>query len=208
MAADATATASASASSSSAAYLPPALPTSRLDIQAAVAKAAELRALHAALLQGGGGGGGGGGGASNAGTYASASRSPAVIRLPPAASPALTRPVLLPAAAEDYPVFAPVSGPPSLSNLLQLQPRLLFVYLVQGVCLCVKTWKVPPLLLDSHALPSHADVFAKFVAIRLFFLLRQCSFKRLTWISRRKLQFNRWSLVGVMLEAENSKAVT
>ena len=72
MAADAT----ASSSSSSAAYLPPALPTSRLDIQAAVAKAAELRALHTALLQGGGGGGG----ASNAGTYASASRSPTVIR--------------------------------------------------------------------------------------------------------------------------------
>ena len=104
MAADAT----ASSSSSSAAYLPPALPTSRQDIQAAVAKAAELRALHAALLQGGGG-------ASNAGTYASASRSPAVIRLPPAASPALTRPGLLPAAAaEDYPVFAPVSGLESL----------------------------------------------------------------------------------------------
>ena len=104
MATDAT----ASASSSSAAYLPPALPTSRLDIQAAVTKAAELRALHAALLQGGGG-------ASNAGTYSSASRSPAVIRLPPAASPALTRPGLLPAAAaEDYPVFAPVSGLESL----------------------------------------------------------------------------------------------
>jgi len=40
MAADAT----TSASSSSAAYLPPALPTSRQDIQAAVAKAADLRA--------------------------------------------------------------------------------------------------------------------------------------------------------------------
>lgn len=95
MAADATATAS---SSSSAAYLP----TSRLDIQAAVAKAAELRALHAALLQGGG--------ASNSGTYASASRSPAVIRLPPA----LARPAPLPTAAEDYPVFAPVSLPAGL----------------------------------------------------------------------------------------------
>ena len=58
---------------------------------------------------------GGGGGASNAGTYACASRSAAVIRLPPAASPALTRPGLLPAAAaEDYPVFAPVSGPANL----------------------------------------------------------------------------------------------
>jgi hypothetical protein len=108
MAADAT----ASASASSAAYLPPALPTSRQDIQAAVAKAAELRALHAALLQGGGGAAAA---ASNAGTYASASRSPAVIRLPPAASPALTRPgLLLAAAAEDYPVFAPVSGLESL----------------------------------------------------------------------------------------------
>jgi hypothetical protein len=92
MAADAT-------TSTSAAYLPPALPASRQDIQAAVAKAAELRALHAALIQGG----------ANAG--ASASRSPAVIRLPPAASPALARPGLAaPAAgAEDYPVFAPVS---------------------------------------------------------------------------------------------------
>lgn len=88
--------------SSAAAYLPPALPASRQEIQAAVAKAAELRALHAALLQGG----------ANAGAYASASRSPAVIRLPPAASPALSRPGLVaPAAsAEDYPVFAPVSG--------------------------------------------------------------------------------------------------
>jgi hypothetical protein len=96
MAADAT-------TSTSAAYLPPALPASRQDIQAAVAKAAELRALHAALIQGG----------ANAGAYAgaSASRSPAVIRLPPAASPALARPGLAaPAAgAEDYPVFAPVS---------------------------------------------------------------------------------------------------
>ena len=93
--------------SSAAAYLPPALPASRHDIQAAVAKAAELRALHAALLQGG----------ANAGAYASASRSPSVIRLPPAASPALARTSLALAAAsagaEDYPVFAPVSGPTS-----------------------------------------------------------------------------------------------
>lgn len=88
-------------STSSATFLPPALPTSREDIQAAVAKASELRALHAALLQGG----------ANAGaSYASASRSPAVIRLPPAASPALSRAgVLAAAGAEDYPVFAPVS---------------------------------------------------------------------------------------------------
>ena len=105
--------------SSAAAYLPPALPASRQDIQAAVAKAAELRALHAALLQGG----------ANAGAYASASRSPAVIRLPPAASPALARTSLALAApasagAEDYPVFAPVSGPSSLRRLLPLQRRL------------------------------------------------------------------------------------
>ncbi|TKW11109.1 hypothetical protein SEVIR_6G212100v4 [Setaria viridis] len=96
MAADAT---TSTSSSAAAAYLPPALPASRQDIQAAVAKAVELRALHAALLQGG----------ANAGAYASASRSPAVIRLPPAASPALARPGLAAPAAgsEDYPVFAP-----------------------------------------------------------------------------------------------------
>jgi hypothetical protein len=52
--------------SSAAAYLPPALQ----DIQAAVAKAAKLRALHAALLHDG----------------ACASRSPAIIRLPRAVS--------------------------------------------------------------------------------------------------------------------------
>jgi hypothetical protein len=93
--------AEATTATSSSTYLPPALPASRQDIQAAVAKAAELRALHAALLQGG----------ANAGaSFASASRSPAVIRLPPAASPALSRAgVAAPAAAEDYPVFAPVN---------------------------------------------------------------------------------------------------
>jgi hypothetical protein len=93
--------AEATSTSSSSACLPPALPASRQDIQAAVAKAAELRALHAALLQGG----------ANAGaSFASASRSPAAIRLPPAASPAHSRAgVAAPAAAEDYPVFAPVS---------------------------------------------------------------------------------------------------
>jgi hypothetical protein len=93
--------AEATSKSSSSACLPPALPASRQDIQAAVAKAAELRALHAALLQDG----------ANAGaSFASASRSPAVIRLPPAASPARSRAgVAAQAAAEDYPVFAPVS---------------------------------------------------------------------------------------------------
>ncbi|TVU01076.1 hypothetical protein EJB05_53466 [Eragrostis curvula] len=102
MAADATSTSSSS-------YLPPALPASRQDLQAAVAKAAELRALHAALLQGG----------ANAGaSYASASRSPAVIRLPPAASPALSRAgVTAVAAAEDYPVFAPTYDEEPLSGM-------------------------------------------------------------------------------------------
>ncbi|KAJ1290182.1 hypothetical protein BS78_02G224000 [Paspalum vaginatum] len=67
-------------------------PASRQDVQAAIAKAVELRQLHAALLQRGGG-------AHNA----RASRSPAVIRLPPVASPACSR-----AADEEYPVFTPV----------------------------------------------------------------------------------------------------
>ncbi|GJN15784.1 hypothetical protein PR202_gb02724 [Eleusine coracana subsp. coracana] len=106
-------------STSSSTYLPPALPTSREDIQAAVAKAAELRALHAALLQGG----------ANAGaSYASASRSPAVIRLPPAASPALSRAaVAAPAAAEDYPVFAPTyeDEPSSGMNYIRQDNRSL-----------------------------------------------------------------------------------
>lgn len=66
-------------------------PASRQDVKAAIAKAVELRQLHAALLQRG---------APNA----RASRSPAVIRLPPVASPARSR-----AADEEYPVFTPVS---------------------------------------------------------------------------------------------------
>ncbi|CAL5073650.1 unnamed protein product [Urochloa decumbens] len=64
---------------------------SRQDVQAAIAKAVELRQLHAALLQRG---------APNA--RAGATRSPAVIRLPPAASPARSR-----TADEEYPVFTP-----------------------------------------------------------------------------------------------------
>ncbi|KAF0907759.1 hypothetical protein E2562_020499 [Oryza meyeriana var. granulata] len=89
---------------SSSAHPPPpaaALPATRQDIQAAIAKATELRALHAALLQGG---------ASNAGGYVAyggaggASRSPsALIRLPPGPSPALSKA----AVAEDYPVLTP-----------------------------------------------------------------------------------------------------
>ncbi|KAF0900836.1 hypothetical protein E2562_035472 [Oryza meyeriana var. granulata] len=92
---------------SSSAHPPPpaaALPDTRQDIQAAIAKATELRALHAALLQGG---------ASNAGGYVAyggaggASCSPsALIRLPPGPSPALSKA----AVAEDYPVFTPVSN--------------------------------------------------------------------------------------------------
>ncbi|KAK1631845.1 hypothetical protein QYE76_006160 [Lolium multiflorum] len=75
----------------------PPLPASRQEVQAAVAKAVELRALHAALHQRG---------APNA--NAGASRSPATIRLPPAASPARSRTGAASAgASEDYPVFTP-----------------------------------------------------------------------------------------------------
>ncbi|XP_051188419.1 IRK-interacting protein [Lolium perenne] len=75
----------------------PPLPASRQEVQAAVAKAVELRALHAALRQRG---------APNA--NAAASRSPATIRLPPAASPARSRTGAPSAgASEDYPVFTP-----------------------------------------------------------------------------------------------------
>ncbi|XP_062196150.1 IRK-interacting protein-like [Phragmites australis] len=102
MAADATSTSSSS-------YLPPTIPASRQDIRTAVAKAAELRALHAALLQGG---------AASASASASASRSPAVICFPPAASPALTRAGLAATAAvEDYPVFAPTYDEEPLSGI-------------------------------------------------------------------------------------------
>ncbi|KAF0898002.1 hypothetical protein E2562_001687 [Oryza meyeriana var. granulata] len=103
MAGEATTSTTTTTTSSSAHPPPPAaaLPATRQDIQAAIAKATELRALHAALLQGG---------ASNAGGYVAyggaggASRSPsALIRLPPGSSPALSKA----AVAEDYPVFTP-----------------------------------------------------------------------------------------------------
>jgi hypothetical protein len=100
-------TASASSSSS---HPPaaPAFPATRQEIQAAIAKATELRALHAALLQGAGPPPGTNAGpyAAYAGAGAGGSWSPAVIRVPPAASPALPR---VAAVAEDYPVFTPVS---------------------------------------------------------------------------------------------------
>ena len=81
----------------------PPLPATRQEVQDAVAKAVELRALHAALRQRGAPN-------ANAGAYASASRScsPATIRLPPAASPARSRTAAA-AADQDYPVFTPVS---------------------------------------------------------------------------------------------------
>lgn len=61
---------------------------SRQDIQAAIAKAVELRALHAALMQG---------------------NSPANLRFPSAASPVSRHAPQL--SAQDYPVFTPVSIP-------------------------------------------------------------------------------------------------
>ncbi|RWV83241.1 hypothetical protein GW17_00055178, partial [Ensete ventricosum] len=64
----------------------------RQDVQAAIAKAAELRALHAALLQGGAGG------------------SPAAVRLPAGASPSVSRGASQFTVPEDYPVFTPVSS--------------------------------------------------------------------------------------------------
>ncbi|RWV77353.1 hypothetical protein GW17_00061832, partial [Ensete ventricosum] len=65
----------------------------------ALAKAAELRALHAALLQGGNGGGGGG--------------IPAVATLPAGAS----RPANRFSVSEDYPVVSPVSCAYSFGSL-------------------------------------------------------------------------------------------
>jgi hypothetical protein len=63
----------------------------RQELQAAIAKAVELRALHAALLQG-------------------SSTSSPLIKVPQAgASPSLSR-VPNQFTAEDYPVFTPVSG--------------------------------------------------------------------------------------------------
>lgn len=61
---------------------------SRQEIQAAIAKAVELRALHAALMQGN-------------------SPAPANLRYPSSASP-VSRPVSQ-FSAQDYPVFTPVS---------------------------------------------------------------------------------------------------
>ncbi|URE37617.1 hypothetical protein MUK42_16027 [Musa troglodytarum] len=61
----------------------------RQDVQAAIVKAAELRALHAALLQGGAGG------------------SPAAVRLPAGASPSVSRGASQFTVPEDYPVFTP-----------------------------------------------------------------------------------------------------
>uniref|UniRef100_A0A0D9XF35 GIL1/IRKI C-terminal domain-containing protein n=1 Tax=Leersia perrieri TaxID=77586 RepID=A0A0D9XF35_9ORYZ len=82
----------------------PPVQATRQDVQAAIAKAVELRALHAALLQRGGGG-------------ASAGRSPAIIRLPPAASPALSRTTAAATTDEDYPVFTPVYDEEQMSGL-------------------------------------------------------------------------------------------
>ncbi|XP_044959430.1 IRK-interacting protein-like isoform X3 [Hordeum vulgare subsp. vulgare] len=93
---------------SSSSHPPTAFPATRQEIQAAIAKATELRALHAALLQGG----------ANAAAYAAAGsaagRSPAVIRVPPAASPAFPRAA---AVAEDYPVFTPAYGEEPLGGM-------------------------------------------------------------------------------------------
>jgi hypothetical protein len=73
-------------------------PASLQDVQAAIAKAVELRQLHAALLQRGAPNG-----------RAGACRSPTVIRLPPVASPARSK-----TGDEGYPVFTPVSGLPNM----------------------------------------------------------------------------------------------
>uniref|UniRef100_A0ACD5ZSD1 Uncharacterized protein n=1 Tax=Avena sativa TaxID=4498 RepID=A0ACD5ZSD1_AVESA len=107
----------ASAASSSSSHPPAAFPATRHEIQAAIAKATELRALHAALLQGGGaapGANAGGYAAYAGGAGAGASWSPAVIRVPPAASPALPR---VAAVAEDYPVFTPAYGEEPLGGM-------------------------------------------------------------------------------------------
>ncbi|KAG8087970.1 hypothetical protein GUJ93_ZPchr0010g8598 [Zizania palustris] len=101
------------ATSTSSCSHPPALPATRQEVQAAIAKASELRALHAALVQGGAPSGVANTGAYAA--YASASRSPAaIIRLPPGASPALSKAA---AVAEDYPVFTPTYGEEPLSGM-------------------------------------------------------------------------------------------
>ncbi|BAF24109.2 Os08g0508100 [Oryza sativa Japonica Group] len=101
--------AEATTSSSSSTHHPPhataavPAPATRHEIQAAIAKATELRALHAALLQGQGAA------AANAGSAYSRSPAASLIRLPPGASPALSKAAAA-AVAEDYPVFTPVSN--------------------------------------------------------------------------------------------------
>lgn len=96
-------------------YLSPAyLLSSCLDIQAAIAKATELRALHGSLLQSGSAT------AYNVGAYASASRSPAVICLPSIvlSTSALARPGLLAPTTKEYPVFAPGTATSTTSPTL------------------------------------------------------------------------------------------
>lgn len=64
----------------------------RQDLQAAILKTAELRALHAALFRGGSGG------------------SPAVAMLAAGGSPLVPHGAAKLSVQEDYPVFAPVSS--------------------------------------------------------------------------------------------------
>ncbi|XP_037468297.1 IRK-interacting protein-like [Triticum dicoccoides] len=104
--------AEAASAPSSSSHPPAAFPATRQEIQAAIAKATELRALHAALLQGGGANAAAC--AAYAGAGAGAGRSPAVIRVPPAASPAFPRAA---AVAEDYPVFTPAYGEEPLGGM-------------------------------------------------------------------------------------------
>ncbi|XP_042512382.1 IRK-interacting protein isoform X2 [Macadamia integrifolia] len=72
---------------------------SRQEIQSAIAKAVELRALHAALMQG---------------------SSPANIRLPGCVSPNISRPSCQ-FSAEDYPVFTPSYGEEPLPGYQQIR---------------------------------------------------------------------------------------
>lgn len=108
--------AEATTSSSSSTHHPPhataavPAPATRHEIQAAIAKATELRALHAALLQGQGAA------AANAGSAYSRSPAASLIRLPPGASPALSKAAAA-AVAEDYPVFTPTYDEEALSGM-------------------------------------------------------------------------------------------
>ncbi|XP_043691985.1 IRK-interacting protein-like [Telopea speciosissima] len=72
---------------------------SRQEIQAAIAKAVELRALHAALMQG---------------------SSPANLRLPGCVSPTISRPSSQ-FSAQDYPVFTPSYGEEPLPGYQQIR---------------------------------------------------------------------------------------